>query len=60
MARGATIGIAHYIFFNTQNNLTVKTYYHGLITRWYLYNTFSGITSIGRQHIQQHITVKES
>jgi len=51
MARGATIGIAHYIFFNTQNNLTVKTYYHGLITCWYLYNTFLGITSIRRQHI---------
>ena len=25
MARGATIGIAHYMFFNKQNNLTVKT-----------------------------------
>ena len=25
MAHGATIGIAYYIFFNIQNNLTVKT-----------------------------------
>jgi len=25
MALGAAIGIAHYIFFNTQNNLTIKT-----------------------------------
>jgi len=24
-----------------------------MITRWYLYNTFSGITSIGSQYIQQ-------
>jgi len=53
------MGIAHYIFFNTQNNLTVKPYYHGLFSCWYLYNTFSGITSIGRQHIQQHITLNE-
>jgi len=59
MARGATIGIVYYIFFNTQNNLTVKNFYHGLITHWYLYNTFSGITSIGRQHTQEHITVNE-
>ena len=58
MARGATIGIVYYIFFNTQNNLPVKTYYYGLITCCYVYNTFSGITSIGRQHIQQHITIQ--
>jgi len=51
MARGDAIGIAHYIIFNTRNNLTVKTYYYELITHCYLYNTFSGITSIGHQHI---------
>jgi len=55
MARGATIGITIYIFFNIQNNLTVKNYQHRLITHWYLYNTFSGITYIGHQHIQQNI-----